>query len=122
MNRRILTLVGVVFIAIMIALALWVFIGSVTPYTRDFSEAKTGKQFQVFGYIDHTSLSVNHNIHYFKLKDEKGDYLPIMLITVLPSNFGQANSCVVIGHWTDEVFLAESILLKCPSKYEEEEQ
>ena len=119
MNRRILTLVGIIFIAIMIALALWVFIGSVTPYTMDFSEAKLGKQFQVFGYIDHTSLSVNNNIHYFKLKDEKSNYLPIMLTAILPSNFDQANSCVVIGRWTDEVFLAESILLKCPSKYEE---
>lgn len=38
----------------------------------------------------------------------------------MPPDLAQSEQVVVIGHYKDDVFFANQILLKCPSKYEEE--
>ena len=38
-----------------------------------------------------------------------------------PTNFEQAEKVVVIGGYEEGAFVAEKIIMKCPSKYEEEE-
>lgn len=38
----------------------------------------------------------------------------------LPPDLKQSEQVVVIGHYKDDIFYANQILLKCPSKYEEE--
>ncbi len=38
----------------------------------------------------------------------------------MPADFTKSEKVVVVGHYQGDVFLAEKILLKCPSKYQEE--
>ncbi|RMF53905.1 MAG: cytochrome c maturation protein CcmE, partial [Bacteroidetes bacterium] len=38
-----------------------------------------------------------------------------------PINFESAQKIVLIGQYRDSVFYAEKILMKCPSKYKEEQ-
>ena len=47
--------------------------------------------------------------------------MPVMYHGVVPGNFEQATSVVLKGKSTDGVFLAEQMLVKCPSKYQGEE-
>jgi cytochrome c-type biogenesis protein CcmE len=37
----------------------------------------------------------------------------------MPPDLKQSEQVVVVGHFKDDVFMANQILLKCPSKYEE---
>jgi cytochrome c-type biogenesis protein CcmE len=39
----------------------------------------------------------------------------------MPPDLQRSEQVVVIGSFREDVFVADKILLKCPSKYEEEE-
>ena len=56
----------------------------------------------------------------FRLRDDKGEVLPVEYKGVIPGNFDQATSIVAIGHYTEGKFQAEQLLVKCPSKYQAE--
>ncbi len=108
-------IIGAVIVVLLVTVSIWMFVISSTPYTQDFNEAMSGKRVQVWGNIDKDSIIGNN----FSIISEKGEVLPVVLLNQIPSNIEQADSCVVTGVWTDDFFEAESILLKCPSKYEE---
>ena len=39
----------------------------------------------------------------------------------MPADFQRSEQVVIIGSYQDDLFIADKILLKCPSKYQEEE-
>jgi len=57
----------------------------------------------------------------FSIMDEGGDQLPIVFYGPRPDNFQRAASAIVEGELLPNgTFEAETLLLKCPSRYEEE--
>jgi cytochrome c-type biogenesis protein CcmE len=60
----------------------------------------------------------------FSIADESGGgQLPIVFYGPRPDNFSRAASAIIEGKLQpDGSFLAETLLLKCPSRYEEEPQ
>ncbi|MEZ4861511.1 MAG: cytochrome c maturation protein CcmE [Caldilineaceae bacterium] len=57
----------------------------------------------------------------FSISDESGAALPIVFYGPRPDNFQRAASAIVEGQLQqDGSFKAETLLLKCPSRYEEE--
>lgn len=57
----------------------------------------------------------------FKIVDENGAQLPVVFYGPRPDNFQRAASAIIEGQMmADGSFEAESLLLKCPSRYEEE--
>lgn len=57
----------------------------------------------------------------FSIADEGGAQLPIVFSGPRPDNFQRAASAIVEGELLpDGSFQAETLLLKCPSRYEEE--
>lgn len=57
----------------------------------------------------------------FTIADENGDELPIVFYGPRPDNFQRAASAIVEGELlTNGSFEAETLLLKCPSRYEED--
>lgn len=57
----------------------------------------------------------------FTIADENGDQLPIVFYGPRPDNFQRAASAIIEGELlADGSFQAETLLLKCPSRYEEE--
>ena len=57
----------------------------------------------------------------FAISDEDGAQLPIVFYGPRPDNFQRAASAIVEGELlADGTFQAETLLLKCPSRYEEE--
>lgn len=59
----------------------------------------------------------------FSITDEGGQSLPVVFYGPRPDNFQRAASAIVEGKLQpDGTFLAQNLLLKCPSRYEEEPQ
>lgn len=57
----------------------------------------------------------------FSIADESGEQLPIVFYGPRPDNFQRAASAIVEGELLpDGTFEANTLLLKCPSRYEEE--
>lgn len=55
----------------------------------------------------------------FMLVDDAGKEQKVYYNEPMPPDFTKSEKVVVIGHYQAEVFIAEKILLKCPSKYQE---
>jgi cytochrome c-type biogenesis protein CcmE len=53
----------------------------------------------------------------FYMKDESGVSKKVIYPRPKPNNFEEADRLVVIGEMRDDVFYANDMLMKCPSKY-----
>ena len=58
----------------------------------------------------------------FVLVDESRREQIVQYNEPMPQDFTKSEKVVVVGSFKGETFLAEKILLKCPSKYEEQTQ
>ncbi len=56
----------------------------------------------------------------FIMQDENGKKQEVFYNEPIPPDFMRSEKVVVIGSYNDELFVADKILLKCPSKYQEE--
>lgn len=54
----------------------------------------------------------------FYMKDDNGQLVHVVLDGAKPNNFELATSVVAKGKFEGDVFHAEDVLTKCPSKYE----
>jgi len=65
-----------------------------------------------------------HNGFFFTLTDEKGVELQMFHNGVKPQNFEHAEQIVVLGKYSLEknLFEADKVLTKCPSKYQKESE
>ena len=113
-------IVGIAFIAGFVALAFMNFGSSVGAY-MNFDEAqKTGSSAHVVGtWI--SSKPVNYdpsqNVFSFYMADENGLEREVHYLNPKPANFEDAEKLVVEGSVKGDVFVADRILVKCPSKY-----
>ncbi|MCR3922333.1 MAG: cytochrome c maturation protein CcmE, partial [Firmicutes bacterium] len=57
----------------------------------------------------------------FVMEDANGEIVRVVASGKTPVNLFDAESVVVRGIYSGEEFLAQDILVKCPSKYEAEE-
>jgi len=66
---------------------------------------------------------VDPNYFEFKLTDTKNRTERVLFFQPKPQDFEKAEQIVIIGHTNtkENVFVAEKILMKCPSKYEDKE-
>jgi len=95
---------------------------SVTPYIS-FAEARQASGLvQVNGILADKQYVLKQDEQFlsFRLRDSKGEILPVEYRGVIPGNFDQAISIVAIGHYQNGTFAAEQLLVKCPSKYQAE--
>lgn len=95
-----------------------------SPYVS-FEEAKgmPGKNLQVIGKrLADSTVEHDDNGFKFTLVEEKGDRLIAYHKGVKPLNFEHADQVVLIGKYSAEkqLFEADKVLTKCPSKYEKE--
>lgn len=59
----------------------------------------------------------DRNVFSFHMKDEAGDVRLVHYANPKPANFEDAERLVIQGHTQGDAFVAEHILVKCPSKY-----
>ena len=117
----------IILIAILVVFILFgafSFKKNLTPYV-DFDEAKkSSSMVQVIGEVvlDETRYDLEAQKLYFTLKDKKDKKLLVSYSGPKPANFEDATSVVVIGKYESGEFVAEQVLVKCPSKYQGEQR
>jgi cytochrome c-type biogenesis protein CcmE len=57
----------------------------------------------------------------FIMLDENQEEQEVLYPNPMPTDFLRSEQVVVIGSYHQDKFVADKILLKCPSKYQEEE-
>ncbi len=105
-----------------LVMAMFSFKSTLTSYVT-IQEAKASERVvQVAGTLVPNSVSVNAetNMLIFDLQEPSGDKMTIHYHRSKPANFENADKIVAIGHFdkSSQVFIANELLVKCPSKYE----
>ncbi|TFG96706.1 MAG: cytochrome c maturation protein CcmE [Calditrichales bacterium] len=111
-------------IVIIVGFIIWAgvsFNKTLTPYVS-IAEAKESTTIvQVKGKrLDNGSFNTDKNLFTFHLIDESGDQVTVVYDGAKPGNFEQATEVVCVGRYENGIFQAKEILVKCPSKYNEE--
>lgn len=66
-----------------------------------------------------TQYDRTQNVFSFYMRDQSGTVQKVRYNNPKPANFEEAEQVVVEGSVSDGVFVADNILVKCPSKYNE---
>lgn len=61
----------------------------------------------------------NPNLFAFTLIDQKQQECKVIYKSPKPADFERSEQIVVVGNMQQDVFVADKILMKCPSKYQE---
>lgn len=91
-----------------------------------FEMAKEGNRVKITGEMAKNMAmeyrpDIDPNIFKFFLKDSEGIEKQVVLAKAKPQDIERAESIVLTGSLKDDVFYADEILTKCPSKYKNEE-
>ena len=120
-----------ILLILIVAIALGVIITTFTNSSTyaDFEMAKKypGKEFHVIGTLDTTKpiiydTKLNANQFSFYMTDTKGVQHKVVYSNNKPQDFEKSESVVVIGKMDGDTLKASSMLLKCPSKYNDKKQ
>jgi len=116
------SIVILVVLAIFIT-ALGVNLSSNASTYSDFPAAKaSNKTVHVVGSWvnrDQTSYDPSTDMFQFYMQDTTNNVELVYYQDPKPQNFEQAEKVVVVGGYKDENFVAEKIIMKCPSKFEQ---
>lgn len=92
---------------------------------REKGDAIVGKSLKVSGKIVGESVKWDsQKIQLtFEIRDDQGRTIPIVYNGIKPDNFEDGKEALMDGRLgSDGVFTAQSLLVKCPSKYEAEKK
>lgn len=115
----------IIFVAMIAATLVATYSGNSTSVS--FAEAQTnnsGKEFKVSGTLDRTQPIVydpasDASLTVFNMKDKEGKLCKVYLHEAKPQGMEQSESIDLYGKFKDGAFHASKILMKCPSKYNE---
>lgn len=114
-------IIGLITIAICIG-----FLVSLNADTNSYSNfadaASSNKEEHVIGHWEkskgmHYDALKDPNHFAFYMKDEKGQVNKVVLNGTKPQDFERSEKLVLIGKMENDTFYASKILMKCPSKY-----
>jgi len=123
MSKTIKLIIGSVIIVAFIVVGFISFMGSKIEYV-DFKEAqKRMKTVEVKGLWlkdKETKYDASTNMFTFYMKDDNNTEMKVMLNDAKPNNFETAGELMIVakGKVKDNIFYADKVLTKCPSKYE----
>jgi cytochrome c-type biogenesis protein CcmE len=113
-------------IILILVVAVAVVISTMTDSSTysDFTEAsqKQGRELHIIGKLNRSKpieydARQNANQFSFYLVDEKGVEKKVVYNNAKPQDFEKSEKVVIIGSMQGDQFMAKSLLLKCPSKY-----
>ncbi len=114
---------------ILIAVAIGVLMsasGEMSTYSTFEEAAKSGDKVKVVGVLSkdkemYYDAVKDPNYFSFYVKDNKGMEKKVVLKDKKPQDFELTEQIVVTGEMQGEEFQASELLLKCPSKYKDQE-
>jgi cytochrome c-type biogenesis protein CcmE len=115
---------------IIVAAAIGLLISASSGVTTfaDFAQAeRTGDRIKLVGQLVKDQPveydpEKDPNFLAFQLRDEKGEVRRVTLRAAKPQDFERSEQVVLTGAMNGQVFEAEDMLLKCPSKYQDQEK
>lgn len=114
-------IIGIVAIIGFTSLLMYNFGNSINTYVN-FNQANGMKSVHVVGTWENSKeygFSMESKQFSFHMEDNDGNVRRVIYPKPKPNNFEQATELVVIGEMQDDVFYANDMLMKCPSKYNE---
>ncbi|TVR28898.1 MAG: cytochrome c maturation protein CcmE [Balneolaceae bacterium] len=112
-------IIGIVSIVLFTSLLMYNFGNSISSYVN-FEQAADRANSHVIGTWDNTQdygFSRETMQFSFHMKDQDGNVRRVVYPRPKPNNFEQATQLVVVGELRNNVFHANDMLMKCPSKY-----
>lgn len=112
-------ILGIIAIVGFTSLLMYNFGNSISTYVN-FEQAGNMNNAHVVGSWDDSKdygFSMESKQFSFYMEDEDGNVRRVVYPKSKPNNFEEADQLVVIGEMQGEVFYAEEMLMKCPSKY-----
>ncbi|MDZ7720447.1 MAG: cytochrome c maturation protein CcmE [Balneolaceae bacterium] len=112
-------IIGIVSIIVFTSLLMYNFGNSISTYVN-FEEAEGRSSSHVVGVWDSSEeygFSRETMQFTFHMEDRAGNVRKVVYARPKPNNFEQATQLVVIGELRNNVFYANEMLMKCPSKY-----
>ncbi len=97
-----------------------------STYATFAEAAKTGKKVKIAGQLSkdkemYYKPEEDPNYFSFYIKDAEGEEQKVVLLSEKPQDFELSEQIVLTGKMKDETFIATEMLMKCPSKYKDEE-
>ena len=119
-QRRLWYVIGGVVIAGFVAFGATSFRESVTPYVGFEEAMRSPRRVQVAGELVKGSARFvpDRGELEFRMRDHEGRTMLVRYHGPKPGNFEEATQVVVVGQAEGDVFQAEQLLVKCPSKYQ----
>lgn len=114
-------IIGLITIAISVGI-LFSLNANTDTYSNFSEAAASNKEEHVMGYWDKSQGTyydaVKDANHFsFHMKDEKGEIREVVYNGTKPQDFEKSEKLVLIGKMDKDKFYASKILMKCPSKY-----
>jgi cytochrome c-type biogenesis protein CcmE len=98
----------------------------VSTYASFADAAESGTEVKVTGELNLDKEiiyqpEIDPNVFSFHMLDNNGESRKVIMKQAKPQDFERSESIVVTGELKNEVFVADEILMKCPSKYKDDE-
>lgn len=118
-------LLAILVIAVGIGLLLSL-TGEVSSYSSFKDATATGQRVKIVGNLAKDKEMVydpanDPNYFSFFLTDVNGEEKKVVLLSEKPQDFERSEQIVLTGQMKGDEFVATDMLLKCPSKYKDEE-
>jgi len=123
-QRRLWYSVGGILIVAFLAYGATSFKSNLTPYVSFEEAQKSTRKVQVAGGLvpDSAKYVEEDEVLRFGIVEEGGETMTVLYEGVKPGNFEEATQIVAIGTYSGGAFHADQLLVKCPSKYQGEEE
>ena len=114
---------------LMIAVAIGLLVnaaGDMSTYATFEQAARTGDRVKVAGQLAKDKEmrydpEEDPNYFSFYIRDTKGEERKVVLLAAKPQDFELSEQLVLTGKMQGDEFVATDMLMKCPSKYKDEE-
>jgi cytochrome c-type biogenesis protein CcmE len=127
-NKKIKFVVGGVVIALAVVYLIFTGIQSTSAYFLTVEELYArgdtmyGRTVRVSGMVDEATIDFNNRdlILNFDVVSDNGERLSVVFNGPKPDQMREGADAILEGKYDGNTFTAQSLLLKCPSRYEED--
>jgi cytochrome c-type biogenesis protein CcmE len=119
-------ILALIAIAASLAVIITTYNSDITSYGNFSNTAQTQQTIKLIGQlVKEKPIEYNPekdpNYLTFYLRDDQGEVRKVVLKATKPQDFERSEQVVLTGKMNGDIFLAEDMQLKCPSKYKDEE-
>ncbi len=115
----------IIIVAVLIGAILVMFKDAGTYAGFAMAKSQPGDEFTVIGYLDKEqdmNFNAKATLFSFTAVDKQGNASKVYYNQPKPQDFERSEEITMRGYATDTAFIAQEILMKCPSKYNEQNQ